>query len=74
MASRYRVVKLWEIDPASVLELRRPSLLPWVVLMRTSEEAMRAAAAEITRLGDRNLAAEFVVLGGLRYEQVCWGG
>lgn len=69
MVSRYRVVKLWEIDPAAALELDRPSLLPWVVLMRPSERAVRSAASRIARREDPKLAAEFVLLGGLRYDR-----
>lgn len=69
MISRYRVVKVWKLEAAMVLRLGRPSLLPWVALMRGSPGALRSAAKEIVRLGSRKLAEELVVLGGLRYDK-----
>ncbi len=67
--ARYRVVRLWELDAGGVLETGRPALLPWIPLMRANLALVEAAAAEIVRRGDRKLAAEFVVLGGLRYDR-----
>jgi len=66
---RFRVIRLWEIDPAPVLEWQRPSLWPWVSLMRSSPEILERTARQIASLGDRKTAAEFVVLGGLRYNK-----
>ena len=65
----FRTVRLWEIDPRPVLEAHRPSLLPWVTLMRRSPEALEQAARQITARRDLKAAAEFVVLGGLRYDK-----
>jgi len=66
---RYRVVRLWEMDPAPALQAGRVSLLPWVTLMRSSPEALQTAAAKIASAGAARTAAEFVVLGGLRYDK-----
>ncbi len=66
---RYRVVKLWEVDPHAALRKGRPNLLPWITLMQSPEPVLPEAAAEIARTGDRRLAAEFVLLGGLRYDK-----
>ncbi len=69
MISRYRVVRAWKLEAAMVLRLGRPSLLPWVALMRGASGALRPAAQEIVRLGSHKLAEELVVLGGLRYDK-----
>jgi len=66
---RFKVIRLWEIDAGTVLEWQRPSLWPWVSLMRTSPETLERTARQIASLGDRKTAAEFVVLGGLRYDK-----
>ena len=69
LQTRYQVVKVWEIEAAQVLDLERPSLLPWVTLMRSGEQEIEEAARRIRRSGDARAAAEFVVLGGLRYDR-----
>lgn len=65
----FSVVKLWELEAGAVLELGRPSMMPWVPLMK-------ATAAEIRRAGrivakDQSLAVQFLTLGKLnpRYNQ-----
>lgn len=69
IAMRYRVLKLWEMDPSTVLAAGRPQLLPWVTLMRHSAAQLKRAARQIASAGDRTLGAQFVILGGLRYDR-----
>ena len=64
-AVRFRVVRLWEMDPRPVLEADRLSLLPWVTLMRLSPGTLEEAAGRIASSGSARTAGEFVVLGGL---------
>ena len=69
---RYRVVRLWEIDPGAILEAGRPSLLPWVTLTRLSHQDLEQAARQIAFRRDPKLAAEFVLLGGLAMIRMTW--
>jgi len=66
---RYRVMRLWELDPQVVTATGRRHLLPWVTLMAASEETLRSVAAQIADSGDDTLATQFVILGGLRYDR-----
>ena len=34
----FKVVRLWELDPTPMLETKDPRLMPWAVLMKTTEE------------------------------------
>lgn len=69
MELRYRIVKLWELDGEEVFARARPRLFPWVILMRSTQELLQRVAEAILRLRDRELAAQFRVLGGLRYDR-----
>jgi predicted transposase YdaD len=69
IASKYRVVKLWELDGEAVFAVGRQRLLPWVILMRSSSALLRRVARAIVELRNIELAAQFRVLGGLRYDK-----
>ena len=62
-------MRLWELAPGAILEAGRPSLLPWVTLTRLSHQDLEQAARQIASRRDPKLAAEFVLLGGLRYDK-----
>ncbi|MGB3205245.1 MAG: Rpn family recombination-promoting nuclease/putative transposase [Crinalium sp.] len=69
----YRVVRLWEQDPA--LFLSNPELLPLAPLTRTDSPTvlLGQVAAEVERIGDRrqktNIAGCLDILAGLRFEK-----
>ncbi|MEO7651818.1 MAG: hypothetical protein ABIZ80_15250 [Bryobacteraceae bacterium] len=65
-----RIVRLWEVDAAAVLEANMPSLLPWVPLLNSGLEEVAQAAERIAITGDRRLASAFCTLGGLRYDRL----
>ncbi len=69
IASKYRVVRLWELDGEAVFAAGRQRLLPWVILMRSSSALLRRVARAIVDLSNIELAAQFRVLGGLRYDK-----
>ena len=60
---RFEVVKLWEVDAGTVFELGRPSLLPWVALMKATDSEMRRAGGLVAE--DRILSAQFMTLAEL---------
>ena len=66
---QFHVAKLWECDAAKALSTGRPSLLPFVPLMRGTEQQAVEALNRIVRGGDEQLAIQFQVLGGLRYDK-----
>ncbi|MGH9722429.1 MAG: hypothetical protein ACRD8O_19635 [Bryobacteraceae bacterium] len=66
---RFRVVKLWEMDAARALESGRPSLLPWVMAMRASDEQIGEAARRLKRTRDNSLMTESLTLARLRYDK-----
>ncbi len=65
----YRVVRLWQMEGRRLIDLQRPSLLPWLPLMDSTPTDLQQGAEQITATGDPKLAAEFMVLGGLRYDR-----
>ena len=65
----YRVVKLWEVDPTPLLESEDRTMLPWVVLMNSSDEQVRELAAEIGASGSEELLGKFLALGSIRYDR-----
>jgi len=65
MEVHYRVVKVWEMDPAMALDVDRPTLLPWTLLMRPTRTQVRETARRLKRAGDASLIAQFLTLGGL---------
>lgn len=65
----YRVIRLWEMDPAPVLRAGRPKLLPWVSLMGGAKDVLIEALRRVRDTQDPGLAAQAVILGGLRYDE-----
>jgi hypothetical protein len=66
---RFRVVKMWEMDPAGIFALNRPHLLPLVALAASSPADLNRAAKSIVATGDPGLGSIFLTLGELRYDQ-----
>lgn len=70
---RYRIVRLWEQDPATLLA--NPALLPLAVLARTDSPAtlMQQVAARVDTIEEpqvqRNISACAQVLAGLKFEK-----
>lgn len=67
--AHYRVIRLWELDPAPVFTMGRSHWLPWVSLMKASQEEIRRAAERVAAANDQKLTAQFAILGSLRYDK-----
>ena len=65
----FRSIRLWELDPTLLLETGDPRLLPWSVLMKSSDETVRRVAAVLAREGHEESIGRFLALGGLRYHR-----
>ena len=56
---RYRVVRIWEVDPGTVYRLTRPDLVPLAPLMKTADPvATMLESREIIRAWDPRVASE----------------
>lgn len=65
----FLVVRLWEIDPAPILESADPRMLPWAMLMNSNDAEVRKVADALARHGDQESIGRFLTLGGLRYDR-----
>ena len=65
----FRVVRLWEIDPAPVLETGDPRLLPWILLLRSTDEQVRQVASILAEQSDEEAIGRFLLLSGIRYDE-----
>ncbi|MDX1983866.1 MAG: hypothetical protein SFV51_26565 [Bryobacteraceae bacterium] len=68
---RYETVPVWKLPAENYVRLARPSLQPWVLLMRPSDRQAQRAADLVTTSGDKDLMAQFLALGRLnsRYDK-----
>ena len=75
-AHPYRVVRLWQLDPTPVLETNNPRLLPWALLMRSTDEEARRIASIVASQGDDEAVSRFLQLGSLVIIEIrslrCW--
>ncbi|WP_254048061.1 DUF4351 domain-containing protein [Synechococcus sp. BDU 130192] len=68
---RYRVIRLWELEPQLFFEL--PSLLPLAVLAKTQapEQLLQQVSQQLDRIEDRteqlNLKAATQILAGIKF-------
>ncbi|MBL8230516.1 MAG: DUF4351 domain-containing protein [Bryobacterales bacterium] len=62
-----RVVKPWEIPARDALALERRSVLPWIPLMKATDEDHEEVARRLTQSQDRDLVARTSLMAGLRY-------
>jgi hypothetical protein len=65
----FRTVRLWELDPAIVIESENPRMFPWAVLMKCDDEQVRALATAVARYGDEETFGRFLTLGSIRYDR-----
>ena len=65
----FKVIRLWEIDPTPVLETNDPKLLPWALLMKSTDEQLRKIASIVARQEDDEAAGRFLTLGCVRYDR-----
>lgn len=68
----YEPVKLWEMDGARIVDMERPRLMPWALLMDIPRDKVRKAGEIVEATMDRELGAQFVTFGtlGKRYDRV----
>lgn len=71
--SSLTVVKCWELSATDALAQGNPNLLPFIALMDGGQTELEQAARALGRMDDEarklQLAAHFVVNGGLRYNR-----
>jgi hypothetical protein len=65
----FKVLRLWEMDPAPVLETNNPKLLPWALLMKSSDEEVRKIASIVGSQDDDEAVGRFLTLGSIRYDR-----
>jgi len=65
----FRVVRLWELDPTPVLETGNPKLLPWALLMKSTDRQVREIASVLARERDEEALGRFLTVGNLRYDR-----
>ena len=69
----YQRIRMWTKDPAQVLSVDRPYLLPWVGAMNSTQADIRESARRIRLIPDRKLSrrlmSELSILLGIRYTQ-----
>jgi len=65
----FKTVRLWEIDPTPVLETNDPKLLPWALLLKSTESQVRKIASMVARQEDDEAVGRFLTLGSLRYNR-----
>ncbi|WP_208346609.1 Rpn family recombination-promoting nuclease/putative transposase, partial [Aetokthonos hydrillicola] len=63
----FQTVRLWELDPAPLLE--DPALMPWVLLTRSGREEAQQVARRIVESKKEAIVSEFLTLGRLRYDR-----
>jgi hypothetical protein len=65
----FKVLRLWEIDPAPVLETNNPKLLPWALLLKSTDEQVLKIASIVARQEDDEAVGRFLTLGCIRYDR-----
>ncbi len=74
VVTHYPVIRLWEVSATEAMARRSETILPFVPLMQGGEEALLESAERLCDVQDetkrREMALHFLVLGGLRYNNV----
>ena len=65
----FKVIRMWEIDPTPVLETNDPKLLPWALLMKSTDEQVRKIASIVARQENDEAVGRFLTLGCIRYDR-----
>ncbi|MFN7918730.1 MAG: hypothetical protein U0Q16_01455 [Bryobacteraceae bacterium] len=65
----FRTMRAWELDPEPVLRRNQLRLLPWIVLLKSSDEQVAKVGELLGRLGDEEAIVRFLTMGSLRYHR-----
>jgi hypothetical protein len=65
----FKVIRIWEIDPTPVLETNDPKLLPWALLLKSTDAQVRGIGSILARQDDDEAVRRFLTLGSLRYNR-----
>src|ERR1019366_6704565 len=65
----FKTVRLWEIDSTPVLETNDLKLLPWALLLKSTESQVRKIASMVAGQEDDEAVGRFLTLGSLRYDR-----
>jgi hypothetical protein len=65
----FRVVRLWELDPTPVLETGNPKLLPWALMMKSTDQQVREIASVLAKERDKEALGRFLTVGVIRYDR-----
>lgn len=65
----FRLVRVWELDPAPLLASGDPRVLPWVAMMKSTESQVKQVAGLLHQCGDEDLLARFYMLAATRYDR-----
>jgi hypothetical protein len=60
---------LWEVDPGPLLQVNDWRLLPWSVLMKSSDADVQRVAGILAGEGDEESIGRFLTLGSVRYDR-----
>ncbi len=69
IAHPFQVVRAWELGPGPVIDSKNVRLLPWALLMKSTDAEVRKLAAMVGRSGDEEAIGRFLTLGSLRYHR-----
>ena len=65
----FKTLRLWETDPTPVLETNDPKLLPWALLMKSTDEQVLKIASIVASQEDDEAVGRFLTLGCIRYDR-----
>jgi len=65
----FRAVRMWELDPAPVLACGDARVLPWALLMKSSDAQVREIALLMAQQQDEEAIARYFLLGSVRYDR-----
>lgn len=65
----FKVIRAWEIDQTPVLETNNPKLLPWALLLKSTDAQVRKIAQILAGQDDDEAVGRFFTLGSLRYNR-----
>ncbi|MFN7922251.1 MAG: hypothetical protein U0Q16_19260 [Bryobacteraceae bacterium] len=65
----FQTTRLWELDPAPVMDAGQIRLLPWAAMMKASDEQLQAIARAVRQQGDDETKARFLSAASFRYDR-----
>ena len=63
----FKTVRMWELDPSLILKTNNPKLLPWALLMKSTDEQIRSIATIVG--GGRMGLIEAIVEGSWIFQE-----